>query len=78
MSLGGHKQENDFWMATLHNLAARFGVDAQATTRADLRRPTPAVESRRQHPAQRGHPIGSLPHDPIQRVCVRREVADAT
>ena len=32
LSLGGHKQENAFWMATLHNLAARFGVDAQATT----------------------------------------------
>lgn len=32
MSLFGHKQENAFWMATLHNLAARFGIDAQATT----------------------------------------------
>ena len=32
MGLFGHKQENVFWMATLHNLAARFGVDAQATT----------------------------------------------
>ncbi|HVQ22585.1 MAG TPA: hypothetical protein VMT36_04885, partial [Candidatus Saccharimonadia bacterium] len=31
MGLFGHKQENAFWMATLHNLAARFGVDAQAT-----------------------------------------------
>ena len=25
MSLGGHSQENAFWVATLHNLAARFG-----------------------------------------------------
>ncbi len=31
MSLFGHKQENAFWVATLHNLAMRFGVDGQAT-----------------------------------------------
>jgi hypothetical protein len=31
MGLGGHKVENEFWLATLHNLAARFGVDATAT-----------------------------------------------
>jgi len=31
ISLFGHKQENAFWVATLHNLAARFGVDKQAT-----------------------------------------------
>ena len=26
-----HEQENTFWLATLHNLAARFDVDARAT-----------------------------------------------
>jgi hypothetical protein len=31
MRLFLNKQENAFWMATLRNLAARFGVDAQAT-----------------------------------------------
>ena len=31
MGLGGHKVENEFWLATLHTLAARFGVDATAT-----------------------------------------------
>ncbi len=31
MPLFGHRQENAFWLATLHNLAARFGVDATAT-----------------------------------------------
>ena len=59
MSLFGHKQENAFWVATLHNLATRFGVDAQATHGADVRRPTPTVEQRRQHPAQRGHPLAA-------------------
>ena len=31
MALFGHRQENAFWMATLHNLAAQFGVEATAT-----------------------------------------------
>jgi len=31
MALGGHKVENEFWLATLHNLATRFGVDATPT-----------------------------------------------
>jgi hypothetical protein len=31
LPLFGHRQENEFWLATLHNLAARFGVDAAAT-----------------------------------------------
>jgi len=31
MALGGHKRENAFWLATLHNLAARFSVDATPT-----------------------------------------------
>jgi hypothetical protein len=31
MGLFGHKQENAFWLATLHNLATRFDVDAEAT-----------------------------------------------
>jgi hypothetical protein len=31
MALFGHRQENAFWLATLHNLASRFGVDATAT-----------------------------------------------
>lgn len=31
MALVGHRQENAFWLATLHNLAGRFGVDATAT-----------------------------------------------
>ena len=31
MALGGHKRENAFWLATLHNLAARFNVDATPT-----------------------------------------------
>ena len=31
MGLFGHRQENAFWLATLHNLAARFGVEATAT-----------------------------------------------
>jgi hypothetical protein len=31
MALFGHRQENAFWTATLHNLAARFNVDATAT-----------------------------------------------
>ena len=31
MALGGHKRENAFWLATLHNLATRFSVDATAT-----------------------------------------------
>jgi hypothetical protein len=30
MALIGHRQENAFWSATLHNLAGRFGVDATA------------------------------------------------
>ena len=32
MALGGHTRENAFWLATLHNLAMRFNVDATATT----------------------------------------------
>lgn len=36
MALFGHKQENAFWLATLHNLAARFGVDATATLEQTL------------------------------------------
>jgi hypothetical protein len=31
MALFGHKQENAFWLGTLHRLAARFGVEAEAT-----------------------------------------------
>ncbi len=31
MAVIGHRQENAFWSATLHNLAGRFGVDASAT-----------------------------------------------
>jgi hypothetical protein len=31
MALFGHRQENAFWTATLHKLAARFNVDATAT-----------------------------------------------
>jgi len=31
MTLGGHAKENAFWLATLHNLAERFGVDATGT-----------------------------------------------
>ena len=31
MALGGPKRENAFWLATLHNLATRFSVDAAAT-----------------------------------------------
>jgi hypothetical protein len=31
LPLFGHRQENAFWLATLHNLAARFGIDAPAT-----------------------------------------------
>jgi hypothetical protein len=31
MALFGQRQENAFWTATLHNLAARFNVDATAT-----------------------------------------------
>ena len=26
-----HKKENDFWLATLRNLAGRFGIDGTAT-----------------------------------------------
>lgn len=36
MGLFGHRQENAFWAATLHNLAARFGVDATATLEQTL------------------------------------------
>lgn len=36
MGLFGHRQENAFWMATLHNLAGRFGVDAEATLEQTL------------------------------------------
>lgn len=36
MGLFGHRQENAFWMATLHNLADRFGVDAAATLEQTL------------------------------------------
>ncbi len=36
MGLFGHRQENAFWMATLRNLAGRFGVDAAATLEQTL------------------------------------------
>jgi hypothetical protein len=52
MSLFGHKQENAFWMATLHSLAARFGVDAQATTEQTC------VDKRRQW-----HNAGNIRHN---------------
>lgn len=32
MRFGGHRQENQHWETTLRNLAARFGVDAVAST----------------------------------------------
>ena len=32
----GHRQENTFWLATLGNLAARFGIDATATLQQTL------------------------------------------
>ena len=31
MGLGGHRVENAFWLATLRNLAARFGVEGDPT-----------------------------------------------
>ena len=31
MALGGHRVENAFWLATLRNLAARFGVEGDPT-----------------------------------------------
>ncbi len=31
MALGGHRVENVFWLATLRNLAARFGVEGNPT-----------------------------------------------
>jgi hypothetical protein len=31
MALGGHRMENAFWLATLRNLAARLGVEAEPT-----------------------------------------------
>jgi len=34
MALFGHKQENAFWLGTLHRLAARFGIEADATMEA--------------------------------------------
>lgn len=42
MMLGGHRQENTFWLATLRNLAARFGVTAEPTMEQTL------VDGRRQ------------------------------
>ena len=34
--LGGHRQENAFWLATLRNLAGRFGVTAEPTMEQTL------------------------------------------
>lgn len=31
LALGGHRLENEFWLATLRNIATRFGVTAEAT-----------------------------------------------
>ncbi len=42
MALGGHRQENAFWVATLRNLATRFGVTAEPTLEQTL------VDRRRQ------------------------------
>ena len=63
MALFGHKQENAFWLGTLHRLAARFGVEAEATMEADLRRPQAPVAEREEHPLQRGDPLGDLDRD---------------
>ena len=63
MALFGHKQENAFWLGTLHRLAARFGVEAEATMEADLRRPQAPVAEREEHPLQRRDPLGDVDRD---------------
>jgi len=63
MAFFGHRQENAFWMATLHNLAARFERRRDGHARADLRRPEAPVEEREDIRHNAGDPLGGLDGD---------------
>jgi hypothetical protein len=69
MAAGGHRKENEFWLATLRNLAARFGTAAEPTFEqqcVDRRRQWHRAGNVRHNAALRsgvwsiGHPIRTL------------------
>ena len=63
MALFGHKQENAFWLGTLHRLAAPLRCRGRGDDGGDLRRPQAPVAEREEHPLQRGDPLGDLDRD---------------